>query len=370
MRCLFALIALCLGAASAFAQVNFPIAPPSTISVVTGGNCTLNETVIGTPNATATTVNTSTGAISAPNQFVAGQQIVFGATGLNAAYSAATIYYVIAGGLTSSAFEVSATNGGSAIVPVTSTMTATAYPTWTPSATTNFVWITEVGGGGGGGGGNTTSGGGGGGGGPGWTIVDYGTPVTASTFLTLNIGLAGTFGAIAGNGGAGGYTGVSGAVFNVPVAIAGSGGGHGAASLGGAGAANVTNGAFANGATGGGAGSASAGGVGSFNTIGTTFSWLISGTGGGGGGSTGGFAGGASRAVFGTSNVAGGTSTSLGGGGAGGSSVLGAGGAGGSDGGTGTAPASSNYGAGGGGGATNTAGGAGMNGAVIIRWCS
>jgi hypothetical protein len=69
------------------------------------------------PNtALAATFTNGSASIGATNSYVAGQMVQFMTTGaLPTNFAAATTYYVISAGLSGSAFEVSATLGGSAI---------------------------------------------------------------------------------------------------------------------------------------------------------------------------------------------------------------------------------------------------------------
>ena len=82
----------------------------------------------------------SPGVITASNSCAAGQAIVFQTTSaLPTGLTAGTLYYVIATGLTTSSFEVSATVGGSAVnTSGSQSGTQTAYATYT-NATTSFT---------------------------------------------------------------------------------------------------------------------------------------------------------------------------------------------------------------------------------------
>ncbi len=75
-----------------------------------------NGTKTATVTGTCTISNASPAVITITNTAAAGDQVVFSTTGtLPTGLSPATVYYVIAAGLSSSVFEVSATLGGSAI---------------------------------------------------------------------------------------------------------------------------------------------------------------------------------------------------------------------------------------------------------------
>ena len=82
-----------------------------------------SNTITTSSVATATGIITNTGT----NGLVQGKAVHFSVGGtLPAAFSTATTYYVLPNNLTPTTFQLSATEGGSAIVPVTSSMTATA----------------------------------------------------------------------------------------------------------------------------------------------------------------------------------------------------------------------------------------------------
>lgn len=95
------------------------------------GATTGAQSVAGTFSAVSTTiastVTASSASIAATNTFAAGQPIGFtGSFGSVTGLSTGTIYYVISTGLSGSAFQISATVGGSAITPGGS---STATPT-------------------------------------------------------------------------------------------------------------------------------------------------------------------------------------------------------------------------------------------------
>ncbi len=70
------------------------------------------------PDNVVATVNAGSAVIAAANTFSAGTPVVFsGSFGTVTGLSAGTTYYVIATGLSTSQFEVSATEGGTAITP-------------------------------------------------------------------------------------------------------------------------------------------------------------------------------------------------------------------------------------------------------------
>lgn len=78
-----------------------------------------------------TTVTSASASIASTNNFQAGEGVIFtGSMGAVTGLTAGTIYYVIAAGLSGSAFEVSATVGGAAITPAG---TGSATPTVAPA---------------------------------------------------------------------------------------------------------------------------------------------------------------------------------------------------------------------------------------------
>lgn len=342
-------------------------------------SCAWQENVITQLPLVATTVNTSTGSISASNTSTlsAGQTLVFTSVA-NAAYSANTVYYVAASPApTSTTYALSATPGGSAIVPASSTMTATAYPAWPVPANVSFAWLSYVGGGGQGGGGYTSATGGGGGGGAS-AITDFGVPVIAGSYLILTIGAGGS-GASGNNSGNIGATttvtgpGLGGPPYILPIAPYANGGGKGVSgTVGGTGGGGAPTASPYNEGAGGTAGTGSTPAAsGSFSGV-AGIGWVFNSgdQGGGGGGQSAGSTAGASRCPVQATVVPGGTS-GTGDGGGGGCSALGIGGAGGTNGGASpSSPAANNYGAGGGGGAQSQSGAAGSQGVIIARWCS
>jgi len=88
---------------------------PTVYYVISTGLSTSAFEVSATPATVATFTNGSA-SISATNNFSAGEQIQFATTGaLPTGFSAGTVYYVLPTGLSVTAFEVSATSGGTAI---------------------------------------------------------------------------------------------------------------------------------------------------------------------------------------------------------------------------------------------------------------
>lgn len=260
---------------------------------------------------------------------------------------------------------------GSAIVPGTGAdyQSFTSSGTWTKPTTgitASSLIIVEMWGGGGGGGGTAASGvssGGGAGGGGGAFTRDIFLASSVTGTVTVTIGTAGTAGAIATNGSAGGNT-----LFGSYATTYGGGGGGYADTSNNSGSGGSGGGAGSGGVTGDHNGAATTGGG-----IGGSSTLSSSGFAGGFGSATGGGSGGSS--VYGggggSTAGAGGASYYAGGGGggltgAGGTSTYGGAGGAGGNGGNGVAGTAPGGGGGGGGTGTSKTGGAGAKGQAII----
>lgn len=134
---------------------------PITVSVgpslsSTANNIATSQSPAGTSGSAAATFTASSASIAATNSFVAGQPVSFvnvggtanagsgGTVGLPAGLTAGQTYFVIATGLSGSAFEVSATPGGTAITPTTAG-TGTQYVVYGANVALNGSLVNSAG---------------------------------------------------------------------------------------------------------------------------------------------------------------------------------------------------------------------------------